>query len=51
MVVQSHRCQMKELIFGRTTQTVENYNFFPTVQVVPSTTTGRLRENTILTMR
>jgi len=50
MVVQSHRCQMKELIFGRTTQTVENYNFFPTVQVVPSTTTGRLRENTILRM-
>ena len=50
MVVQSHRCQLKELIFGRTTQTVENYNFFPTVQVVPSSPAGRLRENTVVRM-
>jgi len=45
MVVQSHRCQNKELIHGRTTQTSEDYSFFPTVQVV-----GRLRENTIVRM-
>ena len=51
MVVQSHRCQLKELIFGRTTQSVEDYNFFPTVQVVPSSAGGRLRDNTFVRMR
>jgi len=44
------RCQNKELILGRTSQTVENFNFFPTVKVVPSSPGGRLRVNTFVRM-
>ena len=47
-VVQSHRCQQKELIVGRTSQSVEIY--YPTVKVVPNEG-NRLRENTFVRMR
>ena len=47
-VVQSHRCQQKELIVGRTSQTVAIY--YPTVKVVPKEG-NRLRENTFVRMR
>ena len=49
-VVQSHRCQQKELIVGRTSQTDSQYISYPTVKVVPNEG-NRLRENTFVRMR